>query len=81
MVVGFWVIYLFGVGVVNVFFGLFDLGMIFLVDVFSDIWRICEVIELLFFVDVDMGWGIVLGIVRIICELVWVGVLGMYLED
>lgn len=68
-------------GVVNVLYGMLDLGMISLDNVFEDICWIISVIDLLFFVDVDIGWGGVFNIVCIVKEMIKVGVVGFYIED
>lgn len=61
---GYKVIYFLGVGVVNYFYGLFDLGMISLDNVLEDVCCIIECVDILLLVDIDIGWG---GVFNIVC--------------
>lgn len=66
--VGFFVIYLFGV-VYIVSRGFFDLGIIMLIEMVDWVKDFVCVVDLFLFVDIDMGFGGVLNVVWIVCEM------------
>lgn len=78
---GYRVLYFLGVGVVNVLYGMLDFGMMLMNDVFEDVCCIIVVMDFLFLVDIDMGWGGVFNIVCIVCEFIVVGIVVVYIED
>ena len=78
---GFNAIYLSGAGVANHSFGLPDLAMTTLNDVFEDIRRITYVTDLPLLVDADTGWGSAFMIGRTVNEMARAGAAGCHLED
>lgn len=74
-------IYFFGGGIVNVLYGLLDLGIIIFNDVLVDVECIINVCDLFLLVDIDTGFGGVFNIVCIIKVMEKVGVVVVYMED
>src|SRR5204862_5814085 len=70
---GFRAIYLSGAGVANASYGLPDLGITNLTDVFTDVNRITDACDLPLLVDIDTGWGAELGIARTIKSMIKAG--------
>lgn len=71
--IGFLVFYLLGV-VYIVSKGLLDLGIVMFIEVVERVRDLVRVIDLFVFVDIDIGFGGVLNVVRIVVEMVEVKV-------
>jgi methylisocitrate lyase len=78
---GFRALYLSGAGVANSSYGLPDLGITTLDNVFEDAGRITAAVELPLLVDIDTGWGNALMIEKAIKQLERIGVAGVHIED
>ncbi|WP_367605583.1 methylisocitrate lyase [Legionella sp. W05-934-2] len=74
-------IYLSGAGVANASWGIPDLGMTHLGDVFEDARRITQAVDLPLLVDIDTGWGHAFNIARTIKMMEQAGVAAVHLED
>ncbi len=79
--VGHQALYLSGAGVANASFGLPDLGMTSLNDVFEDIRRITGATSVPLLVDADTGWGGAFNIARTVKEMTRAGAAGFHIED
>lgn len=64
---GFGVLYLSGVGVINMLFGLLDFGFVGFGELVEYIVCVCDVVDLLLMVDVDIGFGNVLNVLYMVC--------------
>lgn len=74
-------IYLSGGGVANASYGLPDLGITSLNDVFHDVERICSATDLPLLVDIDTGWGGAFNIARTIKHMERAGAAAVHIED
>jgi len=74
-------IYLSGGGVANASYGLPDLGITSLNDVFADVERISNASEIPLLVDIDTGWGGAFNIARTIKAMEKAGAAAVHLED
>ena len=79
--VGHQAIYLSGGGVANASYGLPDLGMTTLNDVFEDVRRITAATDVPLLVDIDTGWGGAFNIARTIREMERAGAAAVHIED
>lgn len=71
---GFGVFYFFGYVISVSFFGKFDVGYLMVIYMMDWVWMICDVIEIFFVVDVDIGFGGIVNVEEIVCVYEVVGV-------
>lgn len=79
--VGYKAIYLSGAGVANATYGLPDLGMTTLDNVFEDASRITDACDIPLLVDIDTGWGGAFNIARAVRSMCKAGVAAVHIED
>ena len=74
-------LYISGAGVANASFGLPDLALTSLDNVFEDLRRIRGISNLPILVDCDTGWGSALNISKTTKEMISAGASGIHIED
>lgn len=70
-----------GFGIFGFIFGCFDYGFFIVIEMFYIVRGIIELVNIFLVVDIDIGYGNLLNVIRIVIDIVNMGVVGIILED
>ena len=78
---GFEVVYATGAGIANMQFGLPDLGLVTMTEIWETVKRMNDAVALPIIVDIDNGYGNALNVYRTVREFSAIGAAALQLED